>query len=92
MVLNDYKTKAVLTLISNFNAENENEKDGGRITINSMYYRNVNAIEFDNGIIYLKSYTDNRIFINGVISVNDINSMYYVDDMSNIVSIENIEF
>ena len=92
MVFKDYKTQAVEALINNFNAEHENEKDGGTITINGVFHCSTNSIEIDNGLVCVKRYIDNRTIITGGISVEDINSMYYIDDMQNIVSLENMEF
>ena len=92
MVFKDYKIKAVEALINSFNAEHENNKDGGTIHINNVYHCNTISVEIDSGIGGTGRYIGNRVIITGGISVEDINSMYYVDDMQNIVSLDNIEF
>ena len=92
MVFKDYKIKAVKALINSFNAEHENDKYGGTIHINNVYHCNTNSVEIDSGLVYTKRYIDNRVIITGGIAVEDINSMYYVDDMHNIVSLENMEY
>lgn len=92
MVFKDYKIKAVEALINSFNAEHVNDKDGGTIYINNVYHCNTNSVEIDSGIVCTVRYIGNRVIITGGISVEDINSMYYIDDMHNIVSLENMEF
>ena len=92
MVFKDYKTKAVEALINSFNAEHENDKYGGTIHINNVYHCNTNSVEIDSGLVCTIRYIGNRFIITGGISVEDINSMYYIDDMHNIVSLENMEF
>lgn len=92
MVFKDYKTQAVEALINSFNTEHKMNKDGGTIHINNVYHCNTNSIEISSGIVCTIRYIGNRVIITGGISVEDINSMYYVDDMHNIVSLENMEF
>lgn len=92
MVFKDYKTQAVEALINNFNAEHENEKFGGTITINDVSHCSTNSIELNNGLVCVERRIDNIIIITGAISVEDINDMYYTDEEYNIVSLDNIEF
>ena len=92
MVFKDYKAQAVEALINNFNAEHENEKDGGTITINGVVHYGTNSIEIDDGIVCVKRYINNITIITGAISVEDINDMYYIDEEYNIVSLDNMEF
>ena len=92
MVFEDYKTQAVKALINNFNAEHEDEKDGGTITINGVFHCHTNSIEIDNGIVCVKRYIDNLVIITSNIYVEDIVEMYFIDDMFNTVSLNNIEF
>lgn len=92
MVFKDYKTQAVEALINNFNAEHENEKDGGTITINGVFHCHTNSIEIDNGMVCIKRYIDNIAIITGNIYVEDIVEMYYIDDTYNTISLYNIEF
>lgn len=92
MVFKDYKTQAIEVLINNFNAEHENEKYGGTITINGVFHCSTNSIELDNGLVCVKRRIDNITIISGAISVEDINDMYYIDEEYNTVSLDNIEF
>lgn len=92
MVFKDYKIKAVEALINSFNSEHENDKHGGTIHINNVCNCNTKSVEFDEGLVYIKRDIDNRVIITSAISVEDINSMYYVDDMYNIVSLEKMEY
>ena len=91
MVFKDYKIKAVEALINCFNAEHENEKYGRTININGVFHCSTNSIELNNGLVCVERRIDNIIIVTGSIPVEDINSMYYVDDMYNIVSLENMD-
>lgn len=90
MVLNDLKAKGVECLVNNFNIEHEG--NSGTIIINNVFHCNTNSIEIDNGQIMIKRYINDRVIITGCISIDDVNSMYYMDDCCNIVSLHNIEF
>ena len=93
MVLNDFKVKAVECLINNFNAENE--CNDCTININGVSLLHINSVEIDEDfvVVYrrIDSYNYNRVLV-ACMSIDDINTMWYLDDCSNIVSLNNIEF
>ena len=90
MVLNDYKVKAVECLINNFNAENE--CSDCTININGASLLHISRVEIDEDFVAVYRYiNDNRILV-VCMSIDDINTMWYLDDCSNIVSLNNIEF
>lgn len=93
MVLNDFKVKAVECLINNFNAENE--RNDCTININGVSLLHINSVEIDEDFVvvyrHIDSYNYNRVLV-ACMSIDDINTMWYLDDCSNIVSLNNIEF
>ena len=90
MVLNDFKVKAVECLINNFNAENE--CNDCTININGTSLLHINSVEIDEDFVAVYRYiNDNRILV-VCMSIDDINTMWYLDDCNNIVSLNNIEF
>ena len=90
MVLNDFKVKAVECLINNFNAENEcNECT---ININGVSLLHISRVEIDEDFVVAYRYiNDNRVMV-VCMHIDDITTMWYLDDCSNIVSLYNIEF
>lgn len=90
MVLNDFKVKAVECLINNFNAENE--CNDCTITINGVSLLHINSVEIDEDYVVLYRYINDNRFMVACMSIDDINTMWYLDDCSNIVSLHNIEF
>lgn len=94
MVFNDAKIKAVETLADMFNVETENEKDGNTITINDVFHCRTNKIivDVDCKQLFVERYIDGGIITTGTIAIEDIKSMYYIDDTYNIVSLDSIEF
>lgn len=94
MVFNDVKTKAVETLANMFNVETENEKDGKTITINDVFHCRTNKmlVDIECKQLFIERYTDCGVIITGTIAIEDVKSMYYIDDTYNIVSLDNIEF
>ena len=90
MVLNDFKVKAVECLINNFNAENE--CNDCTININGVSLLHISSIAIDEDFVAVYRYiNDNRILV-VCMSIDDINTMWYLDDCNNIVSLNNIEF
>lgn len=93
MVLEDFKVKAVECLINNFNAENE--CNDCTININGVSLLHISSVEIDEDfvVVYrcINSYNYNRVLV-ACMSIDDINTMWYLDDCSNIVSLNNIEF
>lgn len=90
MVLNDFKVKAVECLINNFNAENE--CNDCTININGVSLLHINSIAIDEDFVAVYRYiNDNRILV-VCMSIDDIKTMWYLDDCNNIVSLNNIEF
>ena len=90
MVLNDFKVKAVECLINNFNAENE--CNDCTININGVSLLHISRVEIDEDFVAVYRYiNDNRILV-FCMSIDDINTMWYLDDCNNIVSLNNIEF
>ena len=90
MVLNDFKVKAVECLINNFNAENE--CNDCTININGVSLLHINSVEIDEDFVAVYRYiNDNRILV-VCMSIDDIKTMWYLDDMYNTVSLNNIEF
>ena len=90
MVLNDFKVSAVECLINNFNAENE--CNDYIININGVSLLHISRVEIDEDFVAVYRYiNDNRILV-VCMSIDDINTMWYLDDCNNIVSLNNIEF
>ena len=90
MVLNDFKVKAVECLINNYNAENE--CNDCTININGVSLLHINSIAIDEDFVAVYRYiNDNRILV-VCMSIDDIKTMWYLDDCNNIVSLNNIEF
>lgn len=90
MVLNDFKVKAVECLINNFNAKNE--CIDCTININGVSLLHISRVEIDEDFVAAYRYiNDNRILV-VCMSIDDINTMWYLDDCDNIVSLNNIEF
>lgn len=90
MVLNDFKVKGVECLINMFNAENE--CNDCTININGVSLLHINRLEIDEDFVAVYRYiNDYRVMVD-CISVDDINTMWYLDDCCNIVSLNNIEF
>lgn len=93
MVLKDFKVKAVECLINNFNAENE--CNDCTININGVSLLHISSVEIDEDFVvvyrHIDSYNYNRVLV-ACMSIDDINTMWYLDDCSNIVSLNNIEF
>lgn len=90
MVLNNFKVKAVECLINNFNAENE--FNDCTININGVSLLHISSIEIDEDFVVVYRYiNDNRVMV-VCMSIDDIKTMWYLDDCSNIVSLHNIEF
>lgn len=90
MVLNDFKVKAVECLINMFNAENE--CNHCTININGVSLLHISSIEIDEDFIAVYRYINDYRFLVDYVSVDDITTMWYLDDCSNIVSLNNIEF
>lgn len=90
MVLNDFKVKAVECLINNFNAENE--CNDCTININGVSLLHISRVEIDEDFVAVYRYiNDNRILV-VCMSIDDISTMWYLDDCNNIVSLNSIEF
>ena len=90
MVLNDFKVKAVECLINNFNAENE--CNDCTININGVSLLHISRVEIDEDFVAVYRYiNDNRILV-VCMSIDDISTMWYLDDCDNLVSLRNIEF
>ena len=90
MVLNDFKVKTVECLINNFNAENE--CSDCTININGVSLLHISRVEIDEDFVAVYRYiNDNRILV-VCMSIDDISTMWYLDDCNNIVSLNNIEF
>lgn len=90
MVLNDFKVKAVDCLINMFNAENE--CNDCTININGISLLHIKSIEIDEDfVVVYRCINDVKIMVD-CMSVDDINTMWYLDDCYNIVSLNNIEF
>ena len=90
MVLNDFKVKAVECLINNFNAENE--CNDCTININGVSFLHISRVEIDEDFVAVYRYiNDNRILV-VCMSIDDISTMWYLDDCDNLVSLNNIKF
>ena len=90
MVLNDFKVKAVECLINNFNAKNE--CNDCTININGVSLLHISRVEIDEDFVAVYRYiNDNRILV-VCMSIDDISTMWYLDDCDNLVSLRNIEF
>ena len=90
MILNDFKVKAVECLINNFNAENE--CNDCTININGVSLLHISSIAIDEDFVAVYRYiNDNRVLV-VCMSIDDIKTMWYLDDCNNIVSLNNIEF
>jgi len=92
MVLKDFKVKAVECLINNFNAECENEPNGCNLVVNDVTFFDAKSVEKSNDYILIRSAFRGEAPITGCIAIDEINTMYYMDDYYNIVSLTNIEF
>lgn len=90
MVLNDFKVKAVECLINMFNAENE--CNDCTININGVSLLHINSIAIDEDfVVAYRCINDYRVMV-VCMSIDDIKTMWYLDDCDNIVSLHNIEF
>lgn len=90
MVLNDFKVKAVECLINNFNAENE--CNDCTININGVSLLHINSVEIDEDFVVVYRYINVFRVMVVCMSIDDISTMWYLDDCDNIVSLHNIEF
>ena len=90
MVLNAFKVKAIECLINNFNAENE--CNDCTININGVSLLHINSIAIDEDFFVAYRYiNDNRVMV-VCMHIDDITTMWYLDDCYNTVSLNNIEF
>ena len=90
MVLNDFKVKAVECLIDSFNAENK--CNDCTININGVSLLHISRVKIDEDFVAVYRYiNDNRILV-VCMSIDDVNTMWYLDDCNNIVSLNSIEF
>lgn len=90
MVLNDFKVKAIECLINNFNAENE--CNDCTININGVSLLHIKSIEIDEDFVVAHRFINDYRVMVVCMSIDDINTMWYLDDCNNIVSLHNIEF
>lgn len=90
MVLNDFKVKAVECLINNFNAENE--CNDCTININGVSLLHISRVKIDEDFVAVYRYINDKKILVVCMSIDDINTMWYLDDCNNIVSLYNIEF
>lgn len=90
MVLNDFKVKAIECLINNFNAENE--CNDCTININDVSLLHISSVEIDEDFVVVYRYiNDNRVMV-VCMPIDEITTMWYLDDCDNIVSLYNIKF
>lgn len=90
MVLNDFKVKAIECLINNFNAENE--CNDCTININGVSLLHISSVEIDEDFVVVYRYiNDNRVMV-VCMPIDEITTMWYLDDCNNIVSLYKIEF
>lgn len=89
MNCNELKRKGVEHFINRFNTDNKNECD---IVINNVTFFSAKNVEISNACILISSCVYGYKPITGCIAIDDINTMYYMDNDLNIVSLNNIEF
>ena len=86
----DIKLKAVECLVNMFNTEAE--MDSCNIVINDITFVDAKCLEVSNDYVLIRSCVKGGAPVTGIFSIDDINTIHYMDDCFNIISLANIEF
>lgn len=77
--------------IKMFNDDINNEFSVNTVNINGTAHFRVKKLELDGDMLIVRTRVNNHLIISACISINDINSIDYIDNSSKVIAIKNIE-